>query len=872
MKISQRNTGGLVRIAVTTGGTNYTSPPSVAIAGGGGTGVTAYAQIDSKRVVGVLIASGGVGFTGNPSVSFSGGGGTGASAQAYANTGTRSPACFFKGRHGDAYAVDGLGRGVRWNGVTATPIGIAGPIAGPVITASGTSGSGSVTDIQIMDGGAGYSSPPSMVFTGGTPTVPATAAAEISNGRLTGVTITEPGSGYKDTPTLSIVGGQGSTPSLAVGVLGQVRSIRVTATGSGYTTTAAYAPTVILSSGQGLTTASAVCNVNAAGQIDSVSVLSAGTGATTSSVTAAISGGGGTGAALAVDLVYRVSSVTVASSGSGYYTPPAVVIRAASADPTGSGAAATASVNTAGNLTGVSVYAGGAYNAIPTAIVENAVAKAVATVQQPFVGKYKCCVRYIDATGEEVNGPIASVISELTEVDADTGRAQLSWSITHHYLDARVHAMELWRTSSNQSVLLFRVAKVLRADAGWSQPYTDTLSDKMLTDPDRDGYALMPVTLPSGQINARRFAVPPGEFSVAAMFQDRAWYAVDSTGVRPNALVYSEIDEPESVPDANELIVQENTGSPDKIVALIPLGGMLLVVQQAHLYRLQYVAQPVIDASMTLGAYRGILNWRCWDTMGGAAFIADSFGVYAYDGTNEEPISVPIDNLWRNGSIDFSKSEQFHVACDHGTKTVRFFYCRPSDQEPVRALCYCSATKAWWEEQYPTPVTASCQSFLASRHETVYGGAAGVMRRLDGRNDAGTPIGWELRTGNFALGGKDGSRAVSVLYRPTTGDTLLGLRVHYNDSPSPRANAVATNTGHGFVSTGGATESTLNLKSTRSPLGDSNGFAKAYISGRNDDRSAGADRHISVVVAGTQGGSSVGDEVVLHGIVIEGVG
>lgn len=872
MKIAQRDTNGLIRIAITTGGTNYTSPPTVTFAGGGGTGATAYAQIDSKRVTGIVLAAAGTGYTGNPAVSFSGGGGTGAAAQAYANTGTRNPACFFKGRYTDVYAVDGMGRGVRWNGATATPIGLAAPLAGPVVTASGTTGSGFVADIQILDSGSAYSAPPAVVFTGGTPTSPAKASAAITNGRLTGITITDPGAGYRDTPSVSFAGGQGNEPTLGVGVIGQLRAVRVTASGAGYTTDPAYAPTIVISSAQGLTSASVSCGVNASGQIDSAVVLSVGTGATTSSVTAAVTGGGGTGAALAVDLSYRVTSITAASSGSGYYTAPTVVVRAAADDPTGTGAAATASVNATGNITGVTVYQGGSYNSIPTAIVQNAQAKAVATIQQPFVGKYKCAVRYIDATGEAVGGPIASVISELVTVDADTGRTQLSWAITHSYLDARVHAMELWRTSSDQSVLLFRVATILRSAAAWSQPYADTLTDKQLTDPERDGYALMPVTLPSGQINARRFAVPPGEFAVGVMFQDRAWYAVDTTGVRPNALLYSEIDEPESVPEANELIVQENTGNPDKVVALVPLGGMLLVVQQSHMYRLQYIAQPVIDASVTLAAYRGILNWRCWDTMGGVAFLADSLGVYACDGGNAEPISVPIDNLWQNGTIDFSKADKFHLACDHATKTVRFFYCQPQDADPVRALCYCMATKAWWSEEYQAPVTANCLSFLGPKQETVYGCQDGVFRRLSGRSDGGTPIRYELRTGNFPMGGKDESRSVSLLYRPTANDHSLALRLHYNDSASPRPNAIASNTGHGFVTVGGSTESTLNLKARRSELGDSNGFARAYYSGRNDDRSSGGDRHIAVALAGSQAGASAGDAVVLHSIVVEGTG
>jgi hypothetical protein len=867
--IGQRNTGGLVRIAVTTGGTGYTSPPTVTVSGG--TGVTAYAQIDSQRVAGVVVAAAGTGFTGSPTVTFSGGGGTGAAAAAYANTGTRYPACFFKGRYGDVYAVDGMGRGLRWDGAStaAEPIGLAVPLVGPAVTTSGTTVSGFVKDIQILNAGSGYSEPPAVVFSGGTPATAAQAVAEIRSGRVSNIRVTEPGAGYQATPAITFTGGQGSPPTLNVGVLGEVRGLRVTATGSGYTTAAASAPTIVFSTAQGLTEAVATCFVNAAGQIDSVSVVAAGTGATTSGVTATVVGGGGTGAQVSVDLSYRVAAVTVASSGSGYYAPPAVVFRPAVSDSTGSGAAATAAVNTAGNVTGVTVTAGGVYNSPPTAAVENDAAQAVATISQPAAGEYHCCMRYIDDTEAAVGGPVASSISELVKVDAGTGAAGFLWTLSHPHLDDRVSAVELWRTTADQKVLLFRVATIQRDDAAFTSTYTDSFNDDDLSDPERDGYGLMPVTLPSGQINARRFQVPPGEFAVGVMFQDRAWYAVDNTGVRPNSLMYSEIDEPESVPDANELIVQENTGDPDKIVALIPLGSELLIAQQSHLYKLSYVAQPVLDASVVLGGYRGILNWRCWDTMGGVAFIADSYGLYAYDGNNEEPISVPIDNLWRDGVVDLSKSEKFHVACDTSTRTVRLFYCRSTDSEPVRALCYCVATKAWWEETYPLAVTANCLSSLGSRQTTVYGCGDGLFRQFTGTNDAGQAIAYDLRTGNYPLTTKDGNRSVAVLYRPTGGDADLRLRMHYNDSDSPRPNAIASNPGNGFATTAGGTEAVLNMKATRSELGEANGLARAYYSGRNDERSSGADRHIAVALAGTQASTN---EVRLHSVLIEGAG
>ncbi|NCA17455.1 MAG: hypothetical protein EBS90_10495, partial [Betaproteobacteria bacterium] len=193
------------------------------------------------------------------------------------------------------------------------------------------------------------------------------------------------------------------------------------------------------------------------------------------------------------------------------------------------------------------------------------------------------------------------------------------------------------------------------------------------------------------------------------------------------------------------LVLQENTAQPDRIVALIPLSTTLVVAQQNHIYKLSYVAQPVIDASVLLGAYRGILNSRCFSTLNGVAFIADSVGMYAYDGSKEEPISVPVDNYWRDGIIDFTKSSKFHVSSDHARKIVRFHYCKSGDTEPVRALCFCVATQAWWEETYPVAVTASVPVAIDSRRVDLFGTSMFLPPRCHTKSALATSRSWRGR-------------------------------------------------------------------------------------------------------------------------------
>lgn len=865
MQLGSRTTGGLVSIRVTAGGSGYTAPPTVSVTGGSGSGVSAYCQMNGSAVDSVIISNAGSGFSSNPTVAFTGGGGTGAQAVAIACT-TSRPISFFKGRYSTVYGVDGMGRGIRWDGsaTTISPIGLMPPAFGPGLTCSTTGGKG-IQSVQLTYGGAAYHSPPAVTISGGTPSRQAKAIAAVQNGQVIGIRVTDPGAGYQSVPSIAISGGRGDGCSLSVGVVGCVNEVYITSAGTGYSVTSP--PTVTFSSTNGLTGAVIALDVDDLGQVAGAVLLSSGTGATAPGATAVVTGGGGTGASLQLDMRYRVDSVTAASSGTGYYSLPLVIFKPNPADYYGQGAAATATANTAGNVTAVTVASGGSYILPPTAALQDGNATATVNMGSAFAGEYQCCIRYLDNTSSEQGGPLASSISELISIDAGSGAGGLTWGFTHGALDDRVSAMELWRTTTGQSVILFRVATIQRSAAAFTGTYSDTLSDEELRNPGRDGYALMPVTLPSGQINARRFGIPPGEFAVACMFQDRAWYAVDTTGKRPNSLMYSEVDEPESVPSANELVVQENTGEPDAVVALVPLGATLLIVQSAHIYKLTYVAQPVIDASIMLAATRGVLHNRCWATMNGVVFLVDSQGMYAFDGQQEQALSIAIDNCWRDGTIDFSKSHKFHVSADAQTKTVRFFYCTSSDTEPTRALVYCVATQAWWEERHAGAVTATTRASLGGRLQPLHATGNG-FKKSAGTNDDGTAVAYDFRTGPMKLVDENGNRSIDLLFTPTATDCTLSLALHYNNSSTARANAVASDRGGAFVTTTGGTAATLNLSKARSALGEARGQAKAYYAGRPDDRSVGSDKHIAIAVSGTQSA----DPVVIHGIAVSGAG
>jgi hypothetical protein len=127
--------------AVTAGGSGYTSAPTVTITSGGGTGASAVAVIDtaSGTLTGVTIAQMGTGYTSAPTVAFSGGGTVagGAAATAILSAAT-----------GVAAISGGVVTGIK---VTNQGAGY-GSAGGAVVSFSGGGGSGAAATATIVLG------------------------------------------------------------------------------------------------------------------------------------------------------------------------------------------------------------------------------------------------------------------------------------------------------------------------------------------------------------------------------------------------------------------------------------------------------------------------------------------------------------------------------------------------------------------------------------------------------------------------------------------------------------------------------------------------------------------------------------------------
>ena len=852
-------TSGVVSITVTTGGSGYSSAPIVTFSGGSGAGASAVAQMAGTVVDAVVITNAGTGYTSAPNVEFSEG-----SADASAvvlSYGSTGQLCMFKGRGNDMYGVNGYSRGFRYDGDSQIiePLGISRPLSAPVVSAGSGDSNGAVRSVAVINGGAGYAEPPTVTFSGGglTDGDPghASGRAKVNNAIVVGVTLDSRGSGYTSPPAITFSAGGGTGATLSVGAVGRLFSVEVTNGGAGYTES----PTVSFASSNGLTGANVRLSIES-GVVTNAAVLASGTGAVATGVSLVVSGGGGAGCVLTPNMAFTVQSVTAASTGAGFVTPPAIGFL-----PADGGAVAIASVAN-GGIGDITVLQQGVYEAPPTASINPVAAKAIAYTTQSASGAYKACMRYLDDTVTQRAGPIPSSISDFASVDLAGQASVLTWNWSNNGAESRVHKIELWRTTSDQQLVLYRVAILSKTDGVLPTTYSDTLSDDDLLDPSRPDFGIMPIVMANGQLNARRFEPPRITCSQACIFQDRAWYTCDTTGEKPNSIWHSEVDEPESAPEIYEIVLQENHGDSDEIVGLVPFGGALLILQKRHLYKLQYVSQPLIDASIALMAYRGALNARCVDVYDGVAFIADSYGLYAFDGNSQDTVSVPVDNYWREGIIDFSKSRRFHVRVSPSERVCRFYYCRSSDGEyPPRALCFCFATKVWWEETYANGITATVPVQSGGSSKLLTAGNGEFYRQDVGGVGSEASIPYSFRSGPYPLDAGP-SRSVSLLYKPS--DNSVGVGLHYNGSSSPRPYAVDESRGDGFVTARGSTLSVLDMSLDRSPLGDAPGEAKLLVSGRASDRSAGGDKHMAVVVAGAKTGP---DPVVLYAVTVDGV-
>jgi len=425
---------------------------------------------------------------------------------------------------------------------------------------------------------------------------------------------------------------------------------------------------------------------------------------------------------------YPLRSLSLTSGGSGFLVAPLLKI----VSDSGFGAYGTCKVAN-GKIVEVTLEnSGGGYKTAPKVEIVSGGAEAFAVSRPHLRGTYQCYYRFVDGTPEDAGGPIPSNLSPVTEIDTGEGAARLTWNPPAP--TGRAKKVELWRTTGDQAVTLYRVATV-------TETFLDDLTDEELRNADRAGYAAMPIVLPNGELNANRFGVPPSDKAVVVRFQDRHWYGVDTGGKQPNTILYSEVDEPESVPDTNEIVLQQNARDSDSLRAMIPFGSTLLLMQERHAFSLTFAKTPLLDAQVTPIAFRGCISQRCWDIYDGVCYVADQYGVYAIQPTGQiESLSDAIADQFRE-RIDFAKSTWSFLLVEPKSKILRFFAAFKDDSSggsPSRALCYSIDMKSWWFEKYPQRISGGTQVRLSNGDfRCAYAADSGPVLLGEGMADIG---------------------------------------------------------------------------------------------------------------------------------------
>ncbi len=245
-----------------------------------------------------------------------------------------------------------------------------------------------------------------------------------------------------------------------------------------------------------------------------------------------------------------------------------------------------------------------------------------------------------------------------------------------------------------------------------------------------------------------------------------AFYAIRPPAGEWRLVYYTPAGLPESWPPFYALSLQEDG---DEITALMSLSSFLYIIEKRHIYRFTFKDDPATDGAVFLSSQRGCLNQRCWVQAEDTAYLLDEQGIHAFTGGVSQPISEPIQDLFRDDSpsplkVDWDADQRYwHAAYSEVHATVRFFVAFTGNKYPRHAICYSYRTDRWWLEEYLRPICSSTRANV---------GIARVFVGLDHREMAALNVGWT-----------DGLRDVGGTVQGTVGSSsatsLTDLSAHF---------------------------------------------------------------------------------------------
>ena len=221
-----------------------------------------------------------------------------------------------------------------------------------------------VISVSVSNGGSGYTSVPTIGFTGGGGSN-AVASATLS---VTSITINEAGSGYTTAPNVTITGGGAGVTTTATATstinttTGAVTSITITNVGVGYS----IVPTILIDP----PTSGVTATGSGVLQVGAISITNGGS-SYENNPTVTITGGGGSNATASSNIsTARVKGITITNAGSNYNTAPTITFSAPSV--TGGITAEGSVVITNNKITSINITnAGSGYTSTPIITFDN---------------------------------------------------------------------------------------------------------------------------------------------------------------------------------------------------------------------------------------------------------------------------------------------------------------------------------------------------------------------------------------------------------------------------------------------------------------------------------------------------------------------
>ena len=255
----------------------------------------------------------------------------------------------------------------------------------------------SIASFTINTAGSGYKGRLPVVLTGGAGTNSGFTAT-VTNGVITAINAGT-SSGYTTAPTVSVTGGGGTGINITCVLSGaSIGAFTITSGGTGYTSTT---PVTITGNG---TASGYNATVSATGTITGISggTSSGFTKYPTSPVVTITTPLTGTGFVATANLTATsIAAISVVTSGINFFAPPVITFTGGG----GSGASATGTINSSGNVVGYTGLIGGSgYTSLPTAVIT-------------FVGSNYSGNSLITPVGSTVN----SIIVRCSLVDNKVG-------------------------------------------------------------------------------------------------------------------------------------------------------------------------------------------------------------------------------------------------------------------------------------------------------------------------------------------------------------------------------------------------------------------------------------------------------------------